>query len=281
MKLKKSAGWYRFLLVLSLSAMVSSCGGGSNSGGPLSSGSSNIAVTVTPASATLAPGGAQLYTASVTGTTDTTVTWSAGGVQGGNATVGTISSSGLYTAPAAPPNPSNVTITAVSVADSTKSGTAVADIRVHHDNQDPQSGPIKLGTSGGNSTDKTTSGNRVFCCSGTLGSLVSRAGTLYILSNNHVLNKSDQGAVGDPISQPGLADSNCGDTGIRTVANMSQAAPLKTSNVDAAIAQIASGQVDNSGTILDLAAPGQAAQPSATTGVAAVNQGAAKSGDAS
>ena len=158
MKLKKSAGWYRSLLMLSLSAMVSSCGGGggSNSGGPLSSGSSNIAVTVTPASATLAPGGTQLYTASVTGTTDTTVTWSAGGVQGGNATIGTISSSGLYTAPAAPPNPSNVTITAVSVADSTKSGTAVADIRVHHDNQDPQSGPIKLGTSGGNSTDKTT-----------------------------------------------------------------------------------------------------------------------------
>ena len=200
MKLKKSAGWCRSLLLLSLSAMVSSCGGGggSNSGGPLSSGSSNIAVTVTPASATLAPGGTQLYTASVTGTTDTTVTWSAGGVQGGNATIGTISSSGLYTAPAAPPNPSNVTITAVSVADSTKSGTAVADIRVHHDNQDPQSGPIKLGTSGGNSTDKTTSGNRVFCCSGTLGSLVSRAGTLYILSNNHVLNKSDQGAVRSP-----------------------------------------------------------------------------------
>jgi hypothetical protein len=157
----------------------------------------------------------------------------------------------------------------------------MANIRVHHDNQDPQSGPIKLGTSGGNSTDTTRSGNQLFCCSGTLGSLVSRAGTLYILSNNHVLNKSDQGAVGDPISQPGLADSNCGNSGIRTVANMSQAAPLKTSNVDAAIAQIVAGQVDTSGTILDLAAPGQAAQPSAITGVPAVNQGVAKSGDAS
>src|SRR5207248_10744996 len=125
------------------------------------------------------------------GTSNTGVTWSANAVQGGNSTVGTISSSGLYTAPAVAPNPSNVTISAVSVADSTKSGTAVADIRVHHDNQDPQSGPIKLGTSGGNSTDKTTSGNRVFCCSCTHGSLVSRAATLYILSNNHVLNKSD------------------------------------------------------------------------------------------
>jgi len=203
-------------------------------------------------------------------------------MQGGNSSVGTITSAGLYTAPAVAPNPSTVTITAVSVADSTKSGTAQADIRVHHDNQDPQSGPIKLGTSGGNSTDKTTSNGRTFCCSGTLGSLVSRQGTFYILSNNHVLNKSDQGAVGDPISQPGLADSNCGTSPIRTVAMMSQAAPLKTGTgaVDAAIAQIVPGQVDTSGTILDLAASGQPAQPSATTGKAAISQVVAKSGDA-
>ncbi|HWY70926.1 MAG TPA: hypothetical protein VNX88_19825, partial [Terriglobales bacterium] len=223
----KSASWFKALLLFSCSMAFISCGGGgggSSSGGTRNSGSSNITVTVAPPSATLAPGGTQLYAATVTGATDTSVTWSANQVQGGNSTVGTISSSGLYTAPAVAPNPSSVTITATSVADTTKSGTAKADIRVHHDNQDPQSGPIKLGTSGGNSTDTTKSGNSLFCCSGTLGSLVSRAGTLYILSNNHVLNKSDQGAVGDPISQPGLADSNCGQSGIRTVANMSQAA---------------------------------------------------------
>ena len=285
MVLKKRAFSFKALVLLLVSPVFLSCGGGgggSNSGS-LSSGGSNIAVTVTPASATIDPGGSQLYSASVTGTTNTGVTWSAGGIQGGNSTFGTISSSGLYTAPAVAPNPSNVKITAVSVADSTKSGTAQADIRVHHDNQDPQSGPIKLGTSGGNSTDKTTSNNQTFCCSGTLGSLVSRAGTFYILSNNHVLNKSDQGAVGDPISQPGLADSNCGNSPIpRTVANTSQAAPLKTgpNAVDAAIAQIVSGQVDTSGTILDLAAPGQPAQPSGTTGTPAISKGVAKSGDA-
>src|SRR5947209_9322405 len=281
MELKKNAICCKALAVLGVSAIFISCGGGhSSTVGSPSSGNSGIAVTVAPPSATLAPGGTQLYTATVTGTTDTSVTWTAGGIQGGNSTFGTISSSGLYTAPAVAPNPSTVKISAISVADSTKSGTADADIRVHHDNQDPQSGAIKLGTSGGNSTDTTRSGSTLFCCSGTLGSLVSRAGTLYILSNNHVLNKSDHGAVGDPISQPGLADSNCGTSGIRTVANMSQAAPLMTSNVDAAIAQIASGQVDTSGTILDLAATGQAAQPSTTTGLAAVNQGIAKSGDA-
>jgi len=281
--LRSIAAWIRALLLLSIGTVFISCGGGGGSSSLSPSGgmTQNITVTVTPASATIDPGGTQLYTATVTGTSNISVTWSAGGVQGGNSTAGTISSSGLYTAPAVAPNPSSVTITAVSTADSTKSGTATANIRVHHDNQDPQSGPIKLGTSGGNSTDTTRSGNQLFCCSGTLGSLVSRAGTLYVLSNNHVLNKSDQGAVGDPISQPGLADSNCGTAGIRTVANMSQAAALKTSNVDAAIAQIVTGQVDTSGTILDLAAPGQPAQPSAITGLPAINQAVAKSGDAS
>lgn len=283
MEFKRGGSWFKIVLSISAAGVFVSCGGGggSSSGGTRNSGSSSITVTVSPASATLSPGGTQVYTATVSGATDTSVTWSAGNIQGGNATFGTISSSGLYTAPAVAPNPSNVTITATSVQDTTKSGTAKADIRVHHDNQDPQSGPIKLGTSGGNSTDTTRSGNSLFCCSGTLGSLVSRAGTFYILSNNHVLNKSDQGAVGDPISQPGLADSNCGQSGLRTVANTSQAAPLKTSNVDAAIAQIVTGQVDTSGTILDLAASGQPAQPSAITGVPTVNQGVAKSGDAS
>jgi len=272
MELMGNRNWLKALLMISSSFVFISCGGGgggSTSGGTRSSGNTSISVTVSPTSATLSPGGTQLYTATVTGATDPSVTWSVSNASGSNATLGTISSSGLYTAPAVAPNPSSVTITATSVQDTTKAGTAKADIRVHHDNQDAQSGPIKLGTSGGNSTDTTRSGNSLFCCSGTLGSLVSRAGTLYILSNNHVLNKSDQGAANDPISQPGLADSNCGQSGIRTVANMTQAAPLKTSNVDAAIAQIVSGQVDTSGTILDLAAPGQPAQPSATTGVPA------------
>jgi hypothetical protein len=39
-------------------------------------------------------------TAKVNGTTVQTVTWSVNGTAGGNATVGKISASGLYTAPA-------------------------------------------------------------------------------------------------------------------------------------------------------------------------------------
>jgi hypothetical protein len=269
-----------------------SCGGGGNSNTPNPTSTpqpqQNITVSVSPPSATMAPNGRQQYTATVTGTTNTGVIWSANKVQGGNAAVGTINASGLYTAPATAPNPSAVNITAVSVADGTSSGKAVANVLVHHANQDFQSPPVKLGTSGGNANDKntitdpTTGKREIFCCSGTLGSLVSRGGDLFILSNNHVLDKSGTGTPGDPISQPGLADTNCGQNPNIMVANLTQAAPLATAcgNVDAAIAKVIAGEVDVTGTILDLNGVGQPAPPSATLATAAVNQLVAKSGDA-
>src|SRR5437660_720114 len=121
--------------------------------------------------------------------------------------------------------------------------------------------PIKMGTTGGNSTDSTTNAanNTITCCSGTLGALVNKGGNLFILSNNHVLDKSDQGKPGDPVTQPGLVDNKC--QGGTLVATLSQAAPLTTSNVDAAIAQAVPGAVDPSGSILDLGA----ADPSTVT----------------
>jgi hypothetical protein len=65
----------------------------------------------------LALGTSSQYAAIVTGTSDTAVAWSVNGVAGGNATVGLISATGLYTAPASAPSSSKVTITATSVAD--------------------------------------------------------------------------------------------------------------------------------------------------------------------
>lgn len=73
-----------------------------------------------PTSVTL--GTSAQYAANVTGSQNTAVTWSVNGVAGGNGTVGSISPSGLYSAPANAPQPSNVTITATSVVDSSASG---------------------------------------------------------------------------------------------------------------------------------------------------------------
>lgn len=105
------------------------------------------------------------------------------------------------------------------------------------------------GTSGGNVKDFTSS----FCCSGTLGALVKdSAGIKYILSNNHVLARTDQAAAGEDISQPGLIDNNCKVP--RIVADFFGKAPLG-SNVDAAVAKLRSGTMNTTGTIEDLGTP--------------------------
>lgn len=83
-----------------------------------------ISVTVTPATALVQAGSTRTFAAALTNTQDTAVAWQVNGVAGGNATVGTISSAGVYAAPASVPSPAEVTITAVSSADATRSGSA-------------------------------------------------------------------------------------------------------------------------------------------------------------
>ena len=119
-----------------------------------------------------------------------------------------------------------------------------------------------LGVSGGNVNDAS----RRFCCSGTLGALVTDGTNQYILSNNHVLGRGDQAVVGDDVSQPGLIDSNCNIATV--VADYTGAAPLG-SNVDAAVAQLRPGQMDSSGFIEDIGVPSSAiASPSVGLSVA-------------
>jgi len=59
-----------------------------------------------------------------TGSYSSAVNWSVDDIQGGNSTAGTISISGLYTAPSAVPSTNPVTVTATSVADTTQYGSA-------------------------------------------------------------------------------------------------------------------------------------------------------------
>jgi len=86
---------------------------------------SNIKVTVSPATAALVFDGTQLFTATVVGTTNTAVTWSVNNELSGDSSIGTIDVNGNYMAPDNLPTTTSVTITATSVADPTKKGTAV------------------------------------------------------------------------------------------------------------------------------------------------------------
>ncbi len=110
-----------------------------------------------------------------------------------------------------------------------------------------QTPPIQLGTSGGWANDIANG----YCCSGTLGSLVSVGGTQYILSNYHVL-EGDGEPAGAPVIQPGLVDVNCTASAAQVVAHTSGIKSLPKSNVDAAIAPVVSGMVRTDGSILEI-----------------------------
>jgi len=78
-----------------------------------------VAVSVSPGTGSLQAGASQQFTASVTGSSNTGVTWSTNG--------GTISTAGLYVAPA---TAGNYSITATSSADSSKSASATMSVSV-------------------------------------------------------------------------------------------------------------------------------------------------------
>ncbi len=83
---------------------------------------------VTPAAASLRSGVTQNFTATVTNTSNKAVIWQVNELVGGTLSIGTISTAGVYTAPATVPSPAMVTITAVSEADPTRSGSAAVSI---------------------------------------------------------------------------------------------------------------------------------------------------------
>jgi len=79
----------------------------------------NMLVAVSPATASVVSGGTQQFTASVSGTSNVGVTWSA--------SAGTVSNSGLFNAPTVTVA-TTVTVTATSLADPTKSALATVSV---------------------------------------------------------------------------------------------------------------------------------------------------------
>jgi len=115
----------RIAVLVSLAVVLSSCA------------AAQVSVTISPSVITLATMATQPFTATVTGSSNTTVTWQVNGVSGGNSTNGLVSttvlntaSEALFLAPASVPNPASVSVTAISQADPTKSATATVTIQL-------------------------------------------------------------------------------------------------------------------------------------------------------
>lgn len=232
------------------------------------------------------------FSATVTGTSNQAVTW--GLTCNATATTsvcGSISGSGVYTAPNTVPtvatsqstDPAVVTITATSQAKS--SAFSSVQFNVNSLNQQSLTAPVQLGSSGGNADSLCTNTNT--CTGGTLGSLVTGGGKFYVLSNNHVLGLSDGATVGQEVTQPGIIETNCqlaGTINVATVADIISLESQPTATpVDVTTALVTSGQVDTGDHILELGAVSsgvpQPAQPVEGGGMAAtVGELLAKSG---
>jgi Protein of unknown function (DUF1565) len=99
--------------------------------------SAQVSVSISPALVTLATLATQPFTATVSGSSNTGVTWQVSGVGGGNATSGLISTTvlgtaneALFLAPSSVPSPASVSVTAISQADPTKSASATVTIQL-------------------------------------------------------------------------------------------------------------------------------------------------------
>jgi hypothetical protein len=142
-----------------------------------------------------------------------------------------------------------------------------------------QTAPIQLGTSGSPTLDIANG----FCCGGTLGSLVTKGGAQYILSNSHVFagdvvsgGNGRVSSIGDDVTQPGLIDIGCVAANGQVVADVSSLSttypPNSTPNVDCSIAQVRPGMVRTDGAILEIGTL------SASTVGASIGQAVKKSG---
>lgn len=103
---------YKLILMSILSVILAACGSGNNSSDN-NGNTSNLSISLSPATATVKAGKQQKFTATVTGSNLVGVSWTASG--------GTIDASGLYTAPS---TPGAYTVTATSQTDPSKSATA-------------------------------------------------------------------------------------------------------------------------------------------------------------
>jgi hypothetical protein len=118
-----------------------------------------------------------------------------------------------------------------------------------------QTPPIQLGTSGGWRYDLANG----YCCGGTIGSLISVGGQQRVLSNYHVFEadivsggNSIVATTGDYIIQPGLIDVNCAAASAQNVATLVKTSSLPGSNVDCSSANVISGMVSPTGSILEI-----------------------------
>jgi len=93
----------------------------------------NPTVSISPRGVKVPIGASQQFSATVKATGDATVNWSINGKGCIGTACGTVSATGLYTAPATLPDPPSVTVTATLASDPGETATATVEIAKHEE----------------------------------------------------------------------------------------------------------------------------------------------------
>lgn len=236
-------------VVLLLVMAAAGCGGGSSSSSSTPPPASNVTIAISPTSATLSYGATEQFTATVTPSTNTSVTWTVSSSSSSSSTqIGSISNTGLYTAPmatsvpaattattvtvtagnttqnvnvAVPPlnSVSTVTVTATSQADTSKSASATVTL----------SGLSILGA--GQCTANTTQTNTLNCTASSTGASVSPGQTVELFVAGYGILPGTTYSVsgtGVAVTQPASTDFQPTKSGIPTVHFQIDVSPTAT-----------------------------------------------------
>src|SRR5579885_152045 len=197
----RNAGLMRCGVAVLFVLAASGCGGG---GGGVTPAPSNVSVTISPTSATVGYGGTKQFSATVTGATNTSVTWKVTSTSSSDSSqIGSISTSGLYTAPSETPIPAassppqtfsviagqptsniNVTVPAISAVDSvTVTLSGVSILAVGQCVPDPTK-PGTLNCTGGSTGTEVQAGQTATLFVAGFGIL---PGTSYTISGSDVV----------------------------------------------------------------------------------------------
>ena len=219
--------------VILLALAAAGCGGSSSSSSTSSNPPpSSVSVSISPTSQTVGYGATQQFTATVTGATNTGVTWSVSSSGSSSSSqIGTVSSSGLYTAPVATSVtaenvPQLITVTAgqavtganINVQPLNSVDTVTVKATSQADNSASASATISLtGLSilaVGQCTVSTTNPNNLNCSAGSTGTEIARGQTVYlfvagygILPGTTYTVSSNGTDVTIPIQPSGLASN--------------------------------------------------------------------------
>ena len=120
----RNAPWFAasFLLCIQIGC------GSTNGSKPTNPPPPTVSVSISAASADVRLNATDAIKATVSGSSNQNVNWFVGGIAGGNGIVGTITASGVYTAPSQMPNPGTAVIKVVSAADSSATATTTLTI---------------------------------------------------------------------------------------------------------------------------------------------------------